>query len=167
MLYYFFQNALPFSSFQRTSGAWWHDASNSEATATLHDFDKKDYCTSERFTRATYDSYFWNGSQGVGITFAIQFFQVQLDWSRQNISLPIERLPRIRFRQPAVWLSLALWTSAWLALQYYFSFYVFKLTFFSMLNEDYFVQKIYVSYIWTLLLESTWITWLQGKHTAK
>ena len=37
----------------------------------------------------------------MGITFTIQFFQVQLDWSRQNLSLPMEHLFWIRFRRSA------------------------------------------------------------------
>ena len=37
----------------------------------------------------------------MGITFTIQFFQVQLDWSRRNLSLPIEHLFWIRFRRSA------------------------------------------------------------------
>ena len=41
------------------------------------------------------------GSKSVGITFTIQFFQVQLDWSHRNLSLPIEHLFWIRFRRSA------------------------------------------------------------------
>ena len=37
----------------------------------------------------------------MGITFTIQFFQVQLDWSRRNLSLPTEQLFWIRFRRSA------------------------------------------------------------------
>ena len=68
------------------------DASNSERTS-YHDFAKRNHWTSsERFTKVTYGFHFWIGSQSVGITFTIQFFQVQLDWSRRNLSLPIEHL---------------------------------------------------------------------------
>ena len=48
----------------------------------------------------------------MGITFTLQFFQVQLDWSRRNLSRPIERLVWIRFCQLAKWLALVLCTSA-------------------------------------------------------
>ena len=51
-----------------------------------------------------------------GITFTIQFSQVQLDRSRRNLSLSIEHLFWIRFRQSAEWLSFVLCTSAWLSL---------------------------------------------------
>ena len=61
--------------------------------------------SSERFTSVSYGFHFWIGRQSVGITFIIQFFQVQLDWSRRNLSLSIEHLFWIRFRQSAKWLS--------------------------------------------------------------
>ena len=51
----------------------------------------------------TYGFYFWIGSQVGGITFTIHFFQVQLDWSRRNLSLPTEHLF-------GLWLSLLLST---------------------------------------------------------
>ena len=69
---------------------------------SYHDFAKRNYLTSsERFISVTYGFHFWIGSQSVGITFIIQFFQVQLDWSRQNLSLPIEHLFWISFRRSA------------------------------------------------------------------
>ena len=37
----------------------------------------------------------------MGITFSIQFFQVQLDWSRRNLSLPQSIIFWIRFRRSA------------------------------------------------------------------
>ena len=37
----------------------------------------------------------------MGITSTMQFFQVQLDWSRRNLSLGIEHLFWIRFCQSA------------------------------------------------------------------
>ena len=78
-----------------------HDASNSDRTS-YHDFAKRNYLTSsESFTSVAHDCYFWIGSQSVGITFTIQFFQVQLDWSRRSLSLPIEHLFWIRFRRSA------------------------------------------------------------------
>ena len=40
------------------------------------------------------------------------FFQVPLDWSRRNLSLPTKHLFWIRFHQSAKWLSLVLPTSA-------------------------------------------------------
>ena len=59
-------------------------ATRSERTS-YHDFAKRNYWTSsERFTGVTYGFRFWIGSQSVGITFTIQFFQVQLDWSRRK-----------------------------------------------------------------------------------
>ena len=77
----------------------------------------------------------------MGITFMIQFFQVQLDWSRRNISLPIAHLFWIRFRQSAKWLSLILCTRAGpsLCASILVFFSIFKLTVFSMLNENFFV----------------------------
>ena len=78
---------------------------SAEERATL----KKNILTSsERFTSVSYGFHFWIGSLSVGITFVIQFFQVQLYWSRRNLSLPIEHLFWIRFRQSAKWLSLHL-----------------------------------------------------------
>ena len=103
---------------------------------------KKKYWTSfERFTSVTCVFHFWIGSQSEGITFNIQFFQVQLDWSRRNLSLPIKHLFRIRFRQSARWLSLVLCTSAWpsLCTSILVFFSIFKLIVFSMLNENFFV----------------------------
>ena len=77
------------------------DVSNSERTS----FEKKKLLkSSEHFTSVSYGFHFWIESQSVGIAFIIQFFQVQLDWSRQNLSLPIEHLFWIRFRQSAKWL---------------------------------------------------------------
>ena len=41
--------------------------------------------------RTSYHGFhFWIRSQSVGITFTMQLFQVQLDWSRRNLSFPIE-----------------------------------------------------------------------------
>ena len=37
----------------------------------------------------------------MGITFTIQFFQVQLDWSRRNLSLPIGHVFWTRFCRSA------------------------------------------------------------------
>ena len=69
------------------------DASNLERTnQPTHDFEKKILTSSQRFTKVSYSFLFWIGSQSVGITFIIQFFQVQLDWSRRNLSLPIKHL---------------------------------------------------------------------------
>ena len=95
---FFFQTH--FRSF-RFKGFPARDASNSESTS-YHNFAEKNYwASSERFTSITYGFHFWIGSQSVGITFTIQFFQVQLDWSRRNLSLPIEHLFWIRFRRSA------------------------------------------------------------------
>ena len=96
------------------------DASNLERTS-YHDsqLEKKLLTSSEHFTIVSYGFHFWIRSQSVGITFtSIQVFQVQLDWSHRNLSLPIEHLFGIRFRQSAKWLSLHLR----FALQYQFSF---------------------------------------------
>ena len=87
-------------SFKRTSGQLnsknfrgvMTRATQKEQVTTTPDFEKKKLTSSERFTSVSYSFHFWIGSQSVGITFIIQFFQVQLDWSRRNISLPIEHL---------------------------------------------------------------------------
>ena len=122
-----------------------HDASNSDRTS-YHDFAKRNYSTSsESFTSVTHDFYFWIGSQSVGITFTIQFFQVQLDWSRRSLSLPIEHLFLDSFSSIgwAKWLSLVFckFTSAWPSLcpSILVFFSIFKLTVFKMLNENFFV----------------------------
>ena len=65
------------------------DASSSER-ASSHDSHL--LTSSERFTSESYGFHFWIRSQSVGIAFIIQFFQVQLDWSRRNLSLPIKHL---------------------------------------------------------------------------
>ena len=119
------------------------DASNSERTS-YHDFEKKYWTSSERFTSATYVFHFWIGSQSEGITFTIQFSQVQLDRSPRNLSLPIEHLFWIRFRQSAEWLSFVLCTSVWLSLCAWilvFSSFFFLLVIFSMLNGNFFVTR--------------------------
>ena len=88
------------------------DANNSEQATTA--LKKKNYrISSEPFASVTYVFHFWIRGQSEGITFTIQFFQVQLDWSRRNLSLPIEHLFWIHLRQSAKWLSLVLCTSAW------------------------------------------------------
>ena len=135
MLYSFLSNVLPV----RTSGVWWREQLRKNKLPWLW---KKIYWTSsEHFTSVTYGSHIWIGSQSVGITFIIQFLQVQLDWSRRNLSLPIKYLFWIRFRQSAEWLSLVLCTSAWpsLCASILVFFLIFKLIVFSMLNENFFV----------------------------
>ena len=109
-----------------------------QATMTLN---KIYWTSSEHFTSVTYGSHIWIGSQSVGITFIIQFLQVQLDWSRRNLSLAIKYLFWIRFRQSAKWLSLVLCTSAWpsLCASILVFFLILKLIVFSMLNENFFV----------------------------
>ena len=79
------------------------DVSNSERTGKLPRLCKKKlFISSERFTSVTYHIRLQSfGSKSVGITFTIQFFQVQLDWSCRNLSLPIEHLFWIRFRRSA------------------------------------------------------------------
>ena len=71
------------------------DTSNSERTSKLPRLCKKKlFTSSERFTSVTYGFSHFGGDN-------IQFFQVQLDWSRRNLSLPIEHLFWIRFRRSA------------------------------------------------------------------
>ena len=116
------------------------DANNSEQATTA--LKKKNYrISSEPFASVTYVFHFWIRGQSEGITFTIQFFQVQLDWSRRNLSLPIEHLFWIHLRQSAKWLSLVLCTSAWpsLCASILVFFSTFKLIVFSMLNENFFV----------------------------
>ena len=74
------------------------------------------------------------------ITFTIHFFQVQLDGSRRNLSLPTEHLFWIRFHQSAKWLPLVLSTSARpsLCASVLVFFSIFKLIVFSMLNDNVF-----------------------------
>ena len=88
-----------------------NDASNSEKIS-YHDFENKFIEHPNVLLAVTYGFHFWLRSQSVGITFTIQFFQMQLDRSRRNLSLPLEHLLRIRFRQSAKRLSLILCTSA-------------------------------------------------------
>ena len=72
----------------------------------------------------------------MGITFTTQFFQVQLDWSRRNLSLPIEHLfldsfssiGQVDFTSPSLCSSKLVFVS------------IFKLIIFSMLNENFFVK---------------------------
>ena len=123
---------------QRTSSAWWRE----QLRTSYHGFEKKNYrISSEPFASVTYVFHFWIRGQSEGITFTIQFFQVQLNWSRRNLSLPIEHLFWIHLRQSAKWLSLVLCTSAWpsLCASILVFFSTFKLIVFSMLNENFFV----------------------------
>ena len=123
---------------QSTSGAWWRE----QLRTSYHDFEKKNYwISSERFASVTYVFHFWIRGQSEGMTFTIQFFQVQLDWSGWNLSLPIEHLFWIHLRQSARCLSLVLCTSAWpsLCASILVFFSIFKLIVFSMLNENFFV----------------------------
>ena len=108
---------------------------------SYHDFEKRFIEHSERFLSVTYSFHFWIVSQSVGITFTIQVFQVPLDWSRRNLSLPVDHLFWIHFRQSANWLSLVLCTSAWpsLCASILVFFSTFKLIVFSILNENFFV----------------------------
>ena len=76
----------------RTSSAWWSKQLRKNKLPRLTTLKKKLMTPSERFTSISYGFHFWIGSQSVGITFTIQFFQVQLDWSRRILSLPIEHL---------------------------------------------------------------------------
>ena len=89
------------------------------------DFENKiiDRTYSKCFTSITYIFHFWIGSQSVGITITIQFFQVQLDWSCWNLSL--------------LSLVLCAWPSLCASVLVFCSF--FKLDFCSMLNENFFV----------------------------
>ena len=113
-----------------------NDASNSERTS-YHDSRlwKKILTSSERFTSVSYGFHFWIGSQSVGITFTIQFFQVQLDWSRRNLSLPIEHLfldwfpsiGQVASTSPLLCTSILVFVS------------IFKLILCSMLNENFFL----------------------------
>ena len=77
-----------------------------QVTMTL----KTIYWTSKLLTSVIYGFHFWFASQSGGLTFTIQFFQ--LDWSRRVLSLPKEHLIWIRFRQLAEWLLIVLCTSA-------------------------------------------------------
>ena len=92
-----------------------------------------------------YVIHFWIGSLSVGITLTIQFFQVLLDWSRWNLSLLIEHLFWIRFRQSAKWLSLVLcttcsgWPSLCASVLVFFSIFKLYMYVCSMLNENFFV----------------------------
>ena len=111
---------------------------------------KKHYWTSsERFTSVTCCFHFWIGSQSVGMTFTIQFFQVQLDWSHWNISLPIEHLFCINFHQSDKWLSLVLCTSAWpsLCASLLVFFSIFKLIAFTALNENFFYTNVFTQIV--------------------
>ena len=118
---------------------WWREQPRKNKLPTTL---KKNYWTSsEHFTSITYIFHFWVGSQSEGITFTIQFFQVQLDWSCQNLSLLIDYLFWICFRQLGKWLSLVLCTDAWLSLCASLLVFcsTFKLIVFGMLNENFFV----------------------------
>ena len=87
------------------------DASNSERTSYQYFENKYIEHLPNGFTSVTCAFHFWIGSQSEGITFTIQFSQVQLDWSRRNLSLPIEHHFWIRFRQSAELLSFVLCNS--------------------------------------------------------
>ena len=137
-------------SFKRTSGqlkskdsrcVMTRATQKKQATAVPTTLKKNYWTSSEHFISVIYVFYFRIGSQSEGITFTIQFFQVQLDWSCQNLSLPIDHLFLIRFHQSIKWLSHVLCTSAWpsLCTSILAFFSIFKLIMFSMLNENFFV----------------------------
>ena len=108
------------------------DLSNSER-ASSHDLHL--LTSFERFTSVSYGFHFWSRSQSVCIAFIIQFFQVQLDWSRRNLSLPIEHLfldwfpsiGQVASTSPLLCTSILVFVS------------IFKLILCSMLNENFFL----------------------------
>ena len=75
----------------------------------------------------------------MGITFIIQFFQVQLNWSRRNLSLPTEQLSLVLCKFNSARPSL-------FALILVF-FSIFKLIVFSMLNENFFYKNAFTKII--------------------
>ena len=75
----------------------------------------------------------------MGIKFTIQFFQVQLDWSRRNLSLSIFFGFVFVDRLGGFHLFCVLVHDLRYALQYQFSFRFLNLLYFSMLNENVFV----------------------------
>ena len=75
----------------------------------------------------------------MGITFIIQFFQVQLDWSRRNLSLPTEQLSLVLCKFTSARPSLCA------SILVFFS--IFKLIVFSMLNENFFYTNVFTKII--------------------
>ena len=119
-----------------------------EQAITTHDFKKKILTSSERFTSVSYGFHLWIGSQSVEITFTLQFFQVQLDWSRRRFSLLRSRRV-VTQRCVTTLITAAKETTVVFANRksgFHFTFAsipvflsIFKLTVFSMLNKHFFV----------------------------